>query len=191
MLRNQYRYVGYVDDGHVEYQCLTCYEIIPHTGNYCSHCGTRLEKRHECRQKDVPKHEFEHPDIDWWQQRRKNYTPEENRSFFRIRGRSATFTSAKEAFDEAKRMSEKMVKPVIVYFGPEEFDLSKRFVRIENFAHVKEEIKKATIDLGLTPWQNMKDWYKNDTDKYHIPDLQSLNDQFEKDENGKWKFIQW
>lgn len=189
MLRNQYRYVGYVDDGHVEYQCLTCYEIIPHVGNYCSHCGTQLHKRHECRQKDVPKHEFEYPNIDWWEHRRKNYIPKEDKSYFRIRGRSVTYTSAKEAFEEAKRMSEKLVKPVIIYFGPEEFDLSKHFVRIENFAHVKEEIKKATLDLGLTPCHNMKDWYKNDIDKYHIANLESLNDQFKKDENGKWKFV--
>jgi hypothetical protein len=50
----QYRFVEYEQDAHVQYQCMTCKQFLPHAGNYCSHCGVRFSSQMECRPRECP-----------------------------------------------------------------------------------------------------------------------------------------
>ena len=177
MLKGKYRYVRYLDDGHVNYQCLTCYDLIPHAGNYCSSCGIKFTERHECRHADVPKYEFEHPEIDFWGKRKTVYS--EDKPMYRIYGRSINFCSAKRALEVAREDSEQRMRPVIIYYGPHSDILPKKYVRIDNFTHIKKKIESIMLDMGYkNNYTYGSCWYDN----FYIPDMKTLEEFFEYDQ---------
>lgn len=68
MLKNQYRYVKYADDGLDIFQCLECYEYFEmpqyrNNINYCCNCGTKFNACLRTRDHYIKKYEYEHPHL--------------------------------------------------------------------------------------------------------------------------------
>lgn len=181
MLKGKYRYVKYLDDGHVHYQCLTCYDLIPHAGNYCSTCGIKFTEKHECRHADVPKYEFEHPEIDFWN--RRNYLRYEEVPAYRIFGRSIDFPTAKRALEAAREDSMDRMRPVIIYYGPYKDILPKNHVKIDNFTHIKNKIESIMLDMGYKRNYNYgDDWFTDGNQNFYIRSMEMLGEYFEYDQ---------
>lgn len=149
MLKNTYRYVKYLDDGHVEWQCLECYAKVPHAGNYCSNCGTMFERRLVCRNHDTPRYEHENPNLNFY---RKSGDVE---SFY-ING--WIFKNAKDVLEAARTRSISSMKKVEIHYGTR---YKTKLVKVIN-EHVKElvKLKERTLEKGAIPFAAYGDlWY--------------------------------
>ena len=71
------------------------------------------------------------------------------------------------------------MRPVIIYYGPHSDILPKKYVRIDNFTHIKKKIESIMLDMGYkNNYTYGSCWYDN----FYIPDMKTLEEFFEYDQ---------